>query len=368
MKINFVTLLLLILGCFLTAVVGQNSPTQNLRWHDARALTVEGRGWSETKGFYDRLPSKSEGVVRPPIWNLSQNSSGISVRFLTDSPEIWVRWKLKNQGLSLPNMVSAAHSGVDLYVRETGGWRWAANARPDKFPVSEAKMIANMSRRQRELMLYLPLYNGTEAVEIGLPENVAIDKAAPFPAGTKPIVFYGTSIVQGASASRPGISYPAILSRRLGQPIVNLGFSGNCKMEPEVAALLAELDPSVYFIDCLPNLAGGEEVAEKTPRLIETLRRARPTTPIVLVENIIYPDTFLEERKRGIVDAKNRALEKVFLNLKKTGAKNIYYIPARNLLGSDHEGTIDGVHPTDVGFERMANSFEPVLRKLMRRR
>ncbi|HEY8559171.1 MAG TPA: SGNH/GDSL hydrolase family protein [Pyrinomonadaceae bacterium] len=365
-KLSNVLLVLLFLSCFLADADAQNPPP-DLRWHDARELTVEGKGWAETKGFYDRLPAKAEGVVRPPVWNLAQNSSGVSVRFTTDAAEIRARWKLKNQGLSLPNMVSAAHSGIDLYVKENGGWRWAANARPDKFPASEAKLIGNMARKTREWMLYLPLYNGVEAIEIGLPENAAIAKAAPFPAATKPIVFYGTSIVQGASASRPGISYPAILSRRLARPIVNLGFSGNCKMEPELGALLAELDPSVYFIDCLPNLSSGEEVTEKTPPLIQKLRRARPNVPIVLVENIIYPDTFLEEKKRAIVDAKNRALEKVYLELKKSGVKNLHYVPARGLLGADNEGTIDGVHPTDVGFERMANAFEPVLRKLLPR-
>lgn len=338
-----------------------------LRWHDARNLTVEGRGWTETKDFYDRLPAKAEGVVRPQIWNLARSSSGISVRFVTDAPEISARWKLKNQAFSLLNMVATSFSGVDLYVKENGAWRWAGAGRGDKFPVIEAKIIGNMTPKKREFMLYLPLYNGVESVEIGTPENVVLEKAAPFPVATKPIVFYGTSIVQGASASRAGLTYPAILSRRLNQPIINLGFSGNCKMEAEVAALLAELDPRVYFIDCLPNLSSGEEVAEKTPKLIEILRRARPVTPIILVENIIYPDTFLEEKKREIVEAKNAALKKVYADLRRRKTKNIYYIPAEKLIGTDGEGTIDGIHPTDVGFERMANSFEPVLRKILGR-
>lgn len=360
LKIIFLTFNLLFCSLIVSA---QNAV--NLRWHDARELTVEGKGWTDTKDFYDRLPAKAEAVVRPQIWNLARSSSGISVRFVTDAAEISARWKLKNQAFSLLNMVATSFSGVDLYVRENGAWRWAGAGRGDKFPTIEAKIIGNMTPKKREFMLYLPLYNGVESVEIGLPENASIEKAAPFPAAAKPIVFYGTSIVQGASASRAGLTYPAILSRRLNQPIINLGFSGNCKMEPEVGALLAELDPTVYFIDCLPNLSSGEEVAEKTPKLIEILRRARPAVPIILVENIIYPDTFLEQKKREIVTAKNAALKKVYEDLRRQKAKNLYYIPAQNLLGTDGEATIDGIHPTDVGFERMANAFEPVLRKIL---
>jgi lysophospholipase L1-like esterase len=359
----------LLLLCFsVVAARAQNAAATQLSWTDARTLTVEGKGWTETKGSYDRLPARAETVVRPQIWNLAQNSSGISIRFVTDSPEISARWALKNKAFSLLNMVATSFSGVDLYVKENGRWRWAGAGRGDKFPSIEAKIIGNMSWRPREYRLYLPLYNGVETVEIGLPENASISKAAPVSADVKPLVFYGTSIVQGASASRAGLSYPAILSRRLDLPIINLGFSGNCKMEPEVADLLAELDPRVYFIDCLPNLSSGEEVAEKTPPLIEKLRRARPATPIVLVENIVYPDTFLEERKRAVVEAKNSAFRKVYQNLQRAGVKNIYYIPAADLLGADGEATVDGIHPTDVGFERMANAFEPVLKRILQRK
>lgn len=351
---------------FSNSVIGQTAPLTNLKWHDARDFTIEGKGWTETKSFYDRLPAKAESVVRPPVWSLAQNSSGLRVRFITDSPEVSVRWKLRNQLLSLPNMAAMSVSGVDLYVRDNDKWRWTGVGRPDKNPVNEVKVIGNMARRSREYMLYLPLYNGVESVELGLPENVSISRTAPFPADVKPMVFYGTSIVQGASASRAGLAYPAILSRRLNRPFINLGFSGNCRMEPEMAALLAELDPSVYFIDCLPNIATGEDVGQKTPNLVQTLRRAHPLTPIVLVENILYPDIFIEDKKRATMDSKNAALRKVYNNLRQAGIKNLYYIPAANLIGADGEGTIDGVHPTDTGFERMAAAFEPVLRKILK--
>ena len=363
------TKFILILFWFCASAFCVSSQTKNadsLKWEDVRNLTIEGKGWQETKSFYDRLPAKAENVVRPSVWNLAQNSAGISARFMTDSPEISVRWKLRSTGLSLSNMPAMSVSGVDLYVKDNGRWRWAGAGKSDKFPTNEQKVIGNMIRRKREFLLYLPLYNGVESVEIGVLQNSSITKAVSFPANVKPILFYGTSIVQGASAARAGMAYPSILSRRLNLPVLNLGFSGNCKMETELADLIGEIDASVYFIDCLPNLSNGEEVEAKAPKFIEILCRKRPNTPIILVENIEYPDVFIEERKRLIYESKNKGLQNVYRNLLKSGAKRIYYIPSRNLIGDDGEATIDGVHPTDLGFMRMANVFEPVLRRALK--
>jgi hypothetical protein len=355
------------IGFFISAAA-QNKSDTVLKWHDLRGFTVEGKGWTETKNFYDRLPAKAEAVVRPQVWNLAENSAGISARFVTDASEISVRWKLRLQNLALSNMPAASVSGVDLYVRDNGKWRWAGNARPNKPLLNEQKIIGNISRQTREFLLYLPLYNGIETIEIGLPENASVSKAEAFSANVKPIVFYGTSIVQGASAARAGMAYPAILSRRLNLPVINLGFSGNCKMEPELADLLTELEASVYLVDCLPNLSSGEEVAQKAPNFIRTIRRRHPEIPIILVENVRYPDIFIEQRKSQIVESKNKSLQKVFADLRKAGVKNLYYIRSENLLGSDGEATVDGIHPTDLGFERMANVFEPILQKILKKK
>ena len=365
-KITKIVLIIVWLCALVICASSQSKDANQLQWHDIRDFTIEGKGWTETKSFYDRLPAKAENVVRPPVWNLAQNSAGISARFITDSPEISVRWKLRSAGLSLSNMPAMSVSGVDLYVKDNGKWRWAGVGKSEKFPVNEQKIIGNMTRQKREFMLYLPLYNGVESVEIGILPNTSISKAEPFPQNVKPILFYGTSIVQGASAARAGMAYPAILSRKLNLPVINLGFSGNCKMEPELAELIGEIDAGVYFIDCLPNLSNGEEVEAKAPKFIEILRRKRPNTPIILVENIQYPDVFIEERKRQIFESKNKGLQNVYKNLLKSGTKRIYYIPSLNLIGDDGEATIDGVHPTDLGFMRMANIFEPVLRRALK--
>ncbi|MFL6546560.1 MAG: SGNH/GDSL hydrolase family protein, partial [Candidatus Udaeobacter sp.] len=183
----------------------------------------------------------------------------------------------------------------------------------------------------------------------------------------KPIVFYGTSIVQGAAASRPGMAYPAILGRRLNYPIINLGFSGNGKMEPEIAKLLAELDPEIYVIDALPNLDPAD-VKERAELMVKTIRVAHPATPIVLVENIFYEDAILEQVKYKKVIEKNAALRVAYADLRKDGVRELYYLKSDGLLGADGDATVDGTHPNDLGFARMADTFEPLLRRLLWRR
>ncbi len=209
------------------------------------------------------------------------------------------------------------------------------------------------------------MYNGVAKLEIGIPAEAKCDPPAPRPQHMKPMVFYGTSIVQGSAASRPGMAYPAILGRRLDNPILNLGFSGNAVCEPEVATLLAELDPAVYVIDPLPNM-NADGVAKRMPNFLEKIREAHPKTPIVLIENTEMGDAPVNPSRRGGYVKANAELRKIFEQRLKAGDKKIFYVRGEKLLGSDGEGTVDRVHPTDLGFMRMADEIEPVLKRAVR--
>jgi hypothetical protein len=228
-------------------------------------------------------------------------------------------------------------------------------------------LIDNLLPGKREYLLYLPLYNGTKFVELGISNNATIEKAGPWGPGTrKPIVFYGTSILQGLSASRPGMVHSAILGRRFNWPTINLGFSGNGKMEPEMADLLAELDPSVYVLDCLPNLVA-DEIKERVEPFVRKLRAAHPDTPIVLVEDRTMQDSFLIAGRMEYYHLKDRAeLKAACERLEKSGVKNLYSIPGEHLFGDDGEGSVDASHPTDLGFMRQADIFAGVLGPLLK--
>jgi lysophospholipase L1-like esterase len=297
------------------------------------------------------------------------------VRFVTDATEIHARWALTNPWLYQPNGTAIAVSGLDLYVRMPGAkadsalpgrWHWLAVGIP-KAQTNDVTLVANLLPGKREYLLYLPLYNGTKFVSLGVPAHSVIEPAPPWgPGERKPMVFYGTSILQGLSASRPGMVHSAILQRRFNWPVINLGFSGNGRMEPEMAALLAELDPSVYVIDCLPNMVA-EQIKARTEPLVRELRAAHPDVPIVLVEDRTLQDSFLIAGRMEWYHLKDRAeLRQAYDRLKQAGVNQLYYIPGEHLFGDDGEGSTDGSHPNDLGFMRQADIFAPILEPLLK--
>jgi lysophospholipase L1-like esterase len=351
----------LLLSCTLAA----SAQTNVLDWHDARDLPIEGKGWQDTANFYDRLPARAQEIVRKPVWNLGHDSAGMCVRFSTDAREITARWTLRKEPLAMAHMPASGVSGLDLYVQDKGKWRWLGGGRPDKFPNNEKALVKNLTAKPRAYLLYFPLYNGIEELNIGVPQNARFGSGPSRPAGAKPVVFYGTSILQGGCASRPGMAYPAILSRRLDVPHVNLGFSGNAWSEPEVAKLLAELDPSVYVLDPLPNMTD-KAVTERLEPFVNILRAAHPKTPIILVENVPFPDGDFVPPRHDRYANSNARLREIYERLLKAGDKRLLYVAAANLLGQDGEATVDGTHATDLGFMRMADAIEPALQRALK--
>lgn len=329
-------------------------------WIDAGMLAVEGRPFTERASAWDRLPAEAEGVVRPAVWNLSRDSAGIAVRFTTDSPSIAVRWTLTDPELAMPHMPATGVSGVDLYGRTNDGWRWAACGRPTGIE-NERTLVKGLEPIEREWMLYLPLYNGVAAIEVGVTQGSDIAAAA---VRDRPIVFYGTSITHGACASRPGATHVAILGRRLDRPVVNLGFSGNGRLEPEVGRFLVEIDASAFVLDCLPNL-DGRRTAARTEPMVRQIREAHPKTPIILVEDRTYADARFSPGRAARNAENRRAFRTAYEKLLADGVTGLHYVDGDGLLGDDGEGTVDGSHPTDLGFERQADALEPVLREAL---
>ena len=326
--------------------VSAATPDSQIVWHDCKDIGVEGKGWADTLSFYDRLPAKAHGKAPESVWELSHHSAGLCVRFTTDAASIQVRWTLLNAELAMPHMPATGISGVDLYAKNAEGqWRFVGNGRPSgvsnaaAFPVSPGN----------QYLLYLPLYNGVKSVEIGIAKDRTISAYKPASSKPrKPIVFYGTSITQGGCASRPGMAFTAIVGRKLDTPVINLGFSGNGKMEPAMADLLAELDPSVYVLDCLWNMTP-ELVAERVPPFVRRLRQTHPNTPILLVED--YNIQNVSPTPMGVV------LRTAYDKLKAEGVPNLHFLASQDMLGTDGEGTVDGCHPNDLGMMRLADGF-----------
>ncbi|MCC5874654.1 MAG: hypothetical protein JJU11_00410, partial [Candidatus Sumerlaeia bacterium] len=236
-------------------------------------------------------------------------------------------------------------------------WQFAAVGRPETgettaqlLPRPGAPWTPDGSSLN-EYLLFLPLYNNLTKLEIAVNEGARVVIPGPDARRGQPIVFYGTSITQGGCASRTGMAHPAILSRWLDREVINLGFSGAGRGEPEVAEFIAELDPALFIIDTLPNMET-ELVDTRIEPFVRILRKSRPNTPILIVE-----DARPVEKNRNLRAAVDRLLEE--------GVTGLHYLEGKNLLKGAEEGTVDGVHPTDLGFLRMAEEFYPAIRRII---
>ena len=335
-----------------------------LEWYDVTQVEIEGRILQNEPRdrWFDRFPIAAKETVTAAVWNLSRHSAGMAVRFRTDATAIHVDYTLLSSRLDMPHMPATGVSGIDLYAKDADGkWKWVQVTRPNAQTV-KAQIINGLKPGEREYMAYLPLYNGVESLSFGVAPGSKFVFLKP---REKPIVFYGTSITHGACASRPGMVHTAILGRMFDRPVVNLGFSGNGRMDKAVGDYLTQIDAAVYVIDCLPNM-NPKAVSEKCVPLIKQLRLAKPDTPIVLVEDRRNTNSWIVPARNQFHDENHAALRKAFESLVADGITGLSYIDGDYLYGEDADGATDGSHANDLGFMRQALVFEPVLQGAMK--
>ena len=326
----------------------------NWSWIDGKSLqALEGKGFADTESFYDRLPAQAQKTVPAPVWGLSKNSAGMAFHFSTDAARFAVRWTLRSAQLAMPHMPATGVSGVDVYARTDHVWKFVCNGRPKELTNT---LTVSLSP-DTECLIYLPTYNGITKFEIGLP--VATNRLTPCTWKTvKPIVIYGTSITQGGCASRPGMAFTAIMGRIADAPTINLGFSGNGKMELALCDLLAEIDASVYVLDCLWNM-NDALVAERAEPFIRSLHKKRPQTPILLAEDCNQWNRQSSKAKRL------RTLYEKLKTEDPASWSNLHYLPADGMLGDDGETTVDNCHPNDLGMWRQGQAFGSAVKAIL---
>ena len=327
---------------------------------DAHDLLLTGRGATVPTIGYNRIDSNLLGAIPRRVAELSKNTAGLQVDFITNSSSISFKWTLDKYSV-LPNMTPIAKNGLDLYAFKNDHLQFVATAAAtgDR---SEKTAISHLDGTMRHYRVYLPLYSSLTELYIGIDSGAVIK--APDKEKRPEIVIYGTSITQGASASRPGLAYPAILSRHLNATVYNMGFSGSGKMEPEMAEIIGHMPADLYILDCIPNMTA-ELIPKRAIPFVRILRKIKPTIPILFMESPVRETSFWDMNMQKRMAAQNKAINEVFQSLKKEGLKNIYYQSAADLSGHDHEATIDGTHLTDVGFSRLTTIVEKKIREIL---
>jgi len=328
---------------------------------------LRGQAWqNELKGTYNRMPDRAKKTIRKAVWDLSKHTAGMSIAFRSDAPQIKIRYQVSGS-FSMPHMPSTGVSGVDMYATDIDGERHWCSARyafRDTVTYTYNKLSYGQSAAQGfEYELYLPLYNNVKWLEVGVPEG---HKLQFIPASQeKPIVLYGTSIAQGACASRPGMAFGNIIGRKLEHPVVNLGFSGNGQMEPEVFDLLAEIDAQLFILDNMPNM-GGDRLPKIYERTINGVHKIREKTnaPILFVEHYTNSHIGTSIEEESGYKKNNLELRKAYRTLKEEGVQNLHFLSEEEL-GLTQDCSVEGWHPNDLGMQVYADAYVPKIKEIL---
>ncbi|MBO5311927.1 MAG: SGNH/GDSL hydrolase family protein [Bacteroidales bacterium] len=355
---------LIISVCAVLSVM--TASAQNVRYVDASTLTVIGKPLPTTKAF-TRIDTSVYKFNDGTIDRYASYSTGLAVLFSTDSRTIRARW-ITGEDNSGSNMAAIGQKGLDLYIMKDAKWVFAGVGTPDMdtppYDSHESTIVADMAEGQKQCLLYLPLFDKVENLQIGIDSDAQITSLDnPF---RHKIVVKGSSITHGASASRPGMSYPARLGRNNGWNCINLGFSGKSRLEKEYARYLADIkDVDAFIFDTFSN-PSSDVIHERFDDFVDIIRAAHPHVPLIFLQTERRETRNFSNAREEFEAAKQKAAEeKVLARMKKD--KHIYFIFSEDFLGQDHIATADGTHPTDLGFTRMLNAISPKLKHILKK-
>ena len=338
---------------------------------DDDPIQLSGLYWRKKGGSFRRLPDDMDLEFSQGVKYLAPCTTGANIRFRSNTREIRLHAVIESPYRKC-KMTLIGSMGFDLYVGNGLTQVFAKNTTffydQDEYTT---RIYWSPNPIMRDFTIYFPLYSGVKSVEIGIEKGALLEAPTPWK-DPRPIIFYGTSITQGGCVSRPGMLYSNMLSRLLGQPFYNFGFSGNGKGEPQIAEKLAEIaDPAMYILDYDGNARPA--LLEKTLKpFIRILRKKHPKTPILAIsaepksEEAFEP--FLADLASKERPIYSRIHQQVFDELRNSGDDNIYYLDGRMLYSADFdECTVDGCHANDLGSYRIAHALAPMIERILHR-
>jgi len=328
---------------------------------------LAGFPWIARDGVYRRMPLKPAHPLPKAVDDLANCTAGGQIAFRTDSGRLAIIVQLAGPS-TMDHMPATGQSGFDCYLGSPFRQRYLGTTRMRPGRRRYAHLFFDLPRDEmRAVTLNFPLYQGVKSVLLGLDSGARLLPPPPFE-DARPIVIYGTSITQGGCASRPGMAWTNILSRRLNRPVVNLGFSGSGRGEPEVARVIAEIpDPALLVLDYEANAGTLESLRKTFPVFLRILRRAHPRAPILVISRCPFAiENFKPEATRARLAGRDFERD-VIRQLRAKGDRRLFFHDGSTILGADdwEEFAVDGVHPTDFGFHRIANALTPVFQRIL---
>ena len=320
-------------------------------WLDAKEapFRVHGLAVKEKGGPFLRMPHEVAASVSEGVEWLNNHTAGGRIRFRTDSPWIAMRAVMPDNA-TMPHITMLGQSGFDLYQNDGPDYRYNGSLMPGNRKHGYESWRPT-DGKWHTYTLNMPLYDPVEDVMIGLHADAHIEPAEDY-THPVPVLYYGSSITQGGCASRPGNAYQAMISRRFDADFINLGFSGNAKGEEAICRYLASLDASVFVCDYDHNAPNADHLEATHRPLYEIYRAAHPETPVIFVSKPdFHPGTEDERRRQIVIDTYEYALAK--------GDRSVRFVDGAHLFDGPFADscTVDGCHPNDLGFYRMAQKI-----------
>ena len=332
---------------------------EGLEWVDGASLQLESRGFANTPSPYARMPADLLPSCPEGVRAMSAQSTGHYFLFETDSNKLAVEWVLQEKSGRDPFIPPQGMYGIDIYDTVDGAWRFVRNGRLSALDNPTNRVSVTMpGKGLRPVLVYLPTRGIVTSVRIGRHAGAKLAPHRHASGVVRPVVHYGTSIVHGGCASRPGLCFTSIAGRTVDAPYVNLGFPGCARLEPVMADAMARIDASLYLVDpawnCSPEL-----IRERFEVFIRKLHAARPDTPILICEGIEPAGTRLKV---------NTAIKEIYDRLMTEDSRlavRMHYLPATGLIPADGESTHDYVHPNDYGSVHMGKAFARAISEIL---
>ena len=329
-----------------------------MKWYHLTdpALSLEGLALSDREGRrYWRLPADVIDQVNSGVSEVAKFPSGARVRFATDSRRIALCAVVGPAGY-IKNVGAIGKCGLAGYV--DGEWHYVVY--PAASDAEEMTGAYDLDGKMHEHTVYLPLFTPLYDLMIGLDDDAQVKPPRPY-AVQKPIVFYGSSITNGASATHAGNAYVSIVCRRLDASFLNLGFSGSARGEENIARDIAGLDMSLFVMDYDHNAPDAAHLEATHERFFRIVREAQPDLPIALISK---PDFDIDPEGNA---ARRAVIRRTYEHALAAGDARVRFIDGETLFGTTErrDCLVDGTHPNDLGFRRMADAITPVLRELL---
>ena len=333
--------------------INTNIDRDDIKFYNVSEKPFKVYGIFRENGRYTRMPEDVAKTVSDGVYMLRTNTAGGRVRFKTDSNYIAIHTEMDGLG-KMPHMAFTGSIGFDLYVDGC----YARSFMPSCDIKDGYESLSDLETNElREITINFPLYSNVKELWIGVQKTATLEEAAPYKT-TKPVVYYGSSITQGGCASRPGMSYESIISRRFDCDYINLGFSGNARAEDAMAEYIKKLDMSLFVYDYDHNAPTVEHLANTHEKMFKAIRAENPQLPIIMMSRPKF--TLTDEGKERL-----RIIETTYNNAIAAGDKNVYLINGRMLTELCRgEGTVDNCHPTDFGFASMAKALGDVIESI----